>query len=311
MSDLMHLRDHEKQQAMLNWKVSLQRIWNRPLLIYHQMHRDELADGMTAENRHKLSQLQQERTALKRDRMTLPNLRDGRGGGGWAFYDKHLLSTGEQRRAPINVAGQERQRRSVSLAVRGATLEDAEKDLVLLGLRKAKKQTRSPSPPPPHRPTAHLPPQPVEHHRTPLPPPWPTSVSNSKRYDMYRPPSRHEVPASNRNDKYAEDRLDHRKVYAPPPEAYHPTPASYEYYPHALVQDQHRERDRMEREKQRERERRKAAIPVPPPSRQKYDYWAAPPSLPAKGRNDLVIPPYNPMGTGRDMAPPPPPRVKP
>lgn len=60
------------------------------------MRLEEIADQITHANRQKMARLTAERIALRRNPDALPNLRAGRGGGGWAIADKHLLSAGEQ-----------------------------------------------------------------------------------------------------------------------------------------------------------------------------------------------------------------------
>ena len=263
----------------------------------------------TLEDRRKARQLQQEKTSLKRDPKAMPNLRDGSGGGGWAFYDGSLLSTGEQKLAPIKVDGRDCQRRAVSLTPRGLDEEDFLDDLFRLGLgRKRKNAPKTPSPPPPHRATAYIPLS--EHYRTWLPPSWATNPTTSnRRYENYNMPPRHDAPLPKRAEHHIETRHDHRQTPLQSQEYQLPPAASYWYHSPGNAQDQPAERER-EMQKEKEKERRRAAFPPPPlpaSSRQRYEYWAAPhaPPNPARSRNDLVIPPFNPMKAGREMPPPP------
>lgn len=174
--ELLKMCDHWKKFARFNFHVRL----------------EEIADEITHANRQKMARLTAERIALRRNPDALPNLRAGRGGGGWAIADKHLLSTGEQTLEPIEIDGQIRQRRAIARDIQSLSQTDIQSDLLKMGLQRPS-APRSPSPPP-RRPSPVYPmyndgrsqsnkrpsqtsawQQPKEHYQQPPPPPLPSS----------------------------------------------------------------------------------------------------------------------------------------
>ncbi|KIR41132.1 hypothetical protein I313_03084 [Cryptococcus deuterogattii Ram5] len=173
---LLKMCDHWKRCARFNFHVRL----------------EEIADQITHANRQKMARLTAERIALRRNPDALPNLRAGRGGGGWAIADKHLLSAGEQALEPIEVDGQVKQRRAIARGIQSLSQSDIQSDLLKMGLQRPP-APRSPSPPP-RRPSPVYPmynngrsqsnkrpsqasawQQPKEHYQQPPPPPLPPS----------------------------------------------------------------------------------------------------------------------------------------
>lgn len=142
---------HEKQQATSNWVVRIPDPVSTVADV--QVFKEELVDKMTSENARIMSQLNMERTNLKRNLKATPWIRDGRGGGGWPVYESHLLSNGEQALAKIVVDGTIQQRRDFALRPRGLDSSDVKEDIKRLGI------TPSSSQPLPKAPTpAVLPP---------------------------------------------------------------------------------------------------------------------------------------------------------
>lgn len=311
-----------------------------------------------------------EKTALSRDLQVMPQLRDGRGGGGWAFYDGPLVSTGEQKLSLVSLDGKDRQRPEVSLTVRGLNRNDVDKDLIRLGLRKSKHASRS-SPPGPSRATHTFgSPAAILLADRPRGPAWPVIASPTcfgnevpHRYDKYfapLPPDQ-SVPKQHVYKESSTLKRDLKHVEAAPPEHRHHQrpPSSYlPEYPHVgpLIGPTGSNKDgykrgssikayipsgqpataqrkltsdkpgRTQQEvKARDLARRLAPTPyiramntfaplrdtpipspLSPSSNGQYDAWPLSAPTP-KERNDLVIPPYNPVRTAGEMPPPPPP----
>ena len=325
------MRDHEKQQACFNWKVRLSQAELDEFTFdaCAQVYCEDLVDQMSIEKRRKLSQLSHERVVLKRIPNTLPNLRDGRGGGGWPFHNSSLLSTGNETLAPISFDGCDRQRRQVSLAVRGLSAVDAQQDLIRLGVRKTRKAYRSSSPERLPHLMSHIPSPLVEQHRTLLPPPWPTSTRGSKGFESYIQPTRHNHPTVKQHEDHRDSLYDpHKTQFRAPPAEYHPPPKSKYWTPRpidveALQRGREKETSRQtfnqnewEKELERGKERIRVPLPVPPlplPSRNNHWTSSSLSSFQASGktRNDLVIPPYKPVKAMLEMPPPPAPRIRP
>ncbi|WVN87271.1 uncharacterized protein L203_102448 [Cryptococcus depauperatus CBS 7841] len=134
-SEYTRMKHHWEETARFNFHVRL----------------DEIANELTHDNRQKNARIHAERTALRRDPNTLPNLRAGRGGGGWTIFDKYLLSTGEQHLISVEIQGQVRQRRDISREIRPLSEADAMTDLQKMGLIQPPAQDQVQSPSPPHR----------------------------------------------------------------------------------------------------------------------------------------------------------------
>ena len=96
---------------------------------------------MTAEVNLKLGRIEQERNSLKRRPNDYPNMREGRGGGGWKTYDDHLLSKHKEQLVRVE-HGSGRVRKAVSLDVKGIGNHAAQAELA-----KMLSKPRSPSPP--------------------------------------------------------------------------------------------------------------------------------------------------------------------
>ncbi|OWZ34156.1 hypothetical protein C356_05286 [Cryptococcus neoformans c45] len=188
--ELLKMCDHWKKSIRFNFHVRL----------------EEIADEITHANRQKMARLTAERIALRRNPDALPNLRAGRGGGGWAIADKHLLSTGEQTLEPIEVDGKVRQRRAITRDIQSLSQTDIQSDLLKMGLQRSS-APRSPSPPP-RRPSPVYPmynngrsqsnkrppqasawQQPKEHHQQPPPPPPPLPSSSQVVSGMWDRPN--------------------------------------------------------------------------------------------------------------------------
>ena len=283
---------------------------------------------MSIEKRRKLSQLSHERVSLKRIPDTLPNLRDGRGGGGWPFHNSSLLSTGNETLVPISVDGCDRQRRQVSLAVRGVSAIDAQQDLIRLGVRTTRTAYRSSSPERLPHLMSHMPSPLVTQHRALLPQPWPTSTRSSKGFDSYIQSTRHNHPTTKQQwggEIHRDSSYDPYKtqVYVPAAEYHVPTksklwtPSTMDV--EALQRGREKETSRQmsnqkewEKELERGTERIRAFLPAPPsPSLLRNTHWTSSSQASMKTRNDLVIPPYKPVKAMLDMPPPLAPRSRP
>ncbi|ORX34036.1 hypothetical protein BD324DRAFT_192992 [Kockovaella imperatae] len=131
LQDLDHVRQHERRQAHVNWTKQC----------------DRLAQEMTKEIDLKLGRLDQEHNALKRRPNEYPNMRDGRGGGGWRIYNEHLLSTHEEKLVRVD-PDSKRVRRDLPIDVTGIGTHAAKQELARMVVKIEK---RSPSPPPRHR----------------------------------------------------------------------------------------------------------------------------------------------------------------
>ncbi|OCF58573.1 hypothetical protein L486_03060 [Kwoniella mangroviensis CBS 10435] len=152
IGDLERLRDHELQVAKLDFRLK----------------REELANEMIRENRHKMARTAAERTALKRQPGSMPSLRGGRGGGGWQVSTTNLLSDGEQRLVPLTRGDDPFMRRDVSRKIESLNPAEVKADLEKFEAHKVKRQHRSSTPPNIHsKPSAsrsdrHSLPRPVE-----------------------------------------------------------------------------------------------------------------------------------------------------
>ncbi|WWD07425.1 hypothetical protein V865_005523 [Kwoniella europaea PYCC6329] len=175
IGDLERLRDHELQVAKSDFRLK----------------REELANTMIRENRHKMARTAAERTALKRRPGSMPNLRGGRGGGGWQVSTTNLLSNGEQKLVPLTDADDPVMRRDVSRKIEPLNPAEVKADLEKLEAHKVKRQHRSSTPPNVHsKPSAsrsdrHSLPRPVEQQHNakvvryappPAPPHRPPSI---------------------------------------------------------------------------------------------------------------------------------------
>ncbi|OCF33827.1 hypothetical protein I317_01319 [Kwoniella heveanensis CBS 569] len=143
IGDLEKLRDHEKKVTMANFKVK----------------REELAVNMVADNRHAMERIFAERTMLKRNPANRPNLRGGRGAGGWPIAATDLLSNGGLRTIDIEVDSELRSRRDISRDIKPLEYTEIQSDLAKLGLPRDPSRTRSASP----RASRHTS---ASHHRT-------------------------------------------------------------------------------------------------------------------------------------------------
>ncbi|WVQ98276.1 hypothetical protein IAU59_005399 [Kwoniella sp. CBS 9459] len=130
VGDLEKLREHEKKVTRSNFKVK----------------REELALNMLADNRHALERMFAERTMLKRNPSNRPNLRAGRGAGGWPIAATNLLSNGELKTVSVEINDEIRSRRDISRAIQPLEFNEIESDLAKLGLIRGESRTRSVSP---------------------------------------------------------------------------------------------------------------------------------------------------------------------
>ncbi|ODO07812.1 hypothetical protein I350_03391 [Cryptococcus amylolentus CBS 6273] len=169
--EVTKMRDHWRDSAITNFHVEMEKI----------------QDDMTHANRFMIARLAGERVALRRNPDALPNLRAGRGGGGWALANKHLLSKDEQPLVSFEADGQTRQRRSVPKDITVLSHADARSDLVKMGVQTRSSAHRSPSPPS----RRHTSEYPVHHGRSApakRPPPQAQTAPWPQHRDRYQPP---------------------------------------------------------------------------------------------------------------------------
>ncbi|WVR04810.1 hypothetical protein IAU60_001822 [Kwoniella sp. DSM 27419] len=130
MGDLDKLRDHEKKVAMSDFGIK----------------RENLVTSVIYEDRRRIERITAERTALKRTPGSLPNLRSGRGGGGWAVGNSFLLSNGKQQTKALEIGAQIRTFQDLPRQLQTLESSEIESDLDRLGLRRSQDQGRSRSP---------------------------------------------------------------------------------------------------------------------------------------------------------------------
>ena len=305
--------------------------------------------SMTIENRRKLSHLKQERTALRRQPGSMPNLRAGRGGGGWTLSEDPLLSTGKEKIAPFMVKGSVRLKRDVQVGPSALDPSVVNEDLARFRIRiktpvekpgKPSVTAASPSAATPVPPVVEgsEPPATIEHIAAP--PGGPRSTLNPKGYTHasyeHFPPYEFVQPAPGPSKRGPSHYYDHEPIkhHAHDPQRYdHPgslPPASSQqryYMPPPSSYDNLR--SRFDRENDMASEARQTPTLERSPAHLRdyrdHDSFARPPlgmrlppPLPQQpslraGMGDLVIPPWNPSTgkTGRPMpqVDMPPPRI--
>ena len=97
---------------------------------------------MTAEKRLKIRKIDAEIGALKRDPNEYPQMRDGRGHGGWKMFDGNLLSKSQQNLVPVDTQT-DRQRRDIAFDVEGLPRRTARDDLKKMLVRPAVPESAS------------------------------------------------------------------------------------------------------------------------------------------------------------------------
>ncbi|WWD21697.1 hypothetical protein CI109_106183 [Kwoniella shandongensis] len=310
IDDLATMRDHEKSATKSDFKVK----------------RAQLASDIVRDNRHKMARISAERIALKRNPDCMPNLRAGRGGGGWSISDKLLLSTGAQQLTPIEVHGEIKQRPSIPRGIQSMDYSEIQSDRTRMGaVREA--ITRSPSPPPskPRVPSGAPPsvwiaPQHNTKSRH-------TSV-NQPEWTHQKPPEQQPPPARSYNGAFRPPRdLDAHQWNAPPvfrprsPEIIHAQPKRVEQ--HANNHHHHHRYDpqpshydpRSQHDHDYDAKLRRDRLPPPPPmptsrsDASRYGYWPPPlngsSASDKNGRMSNSTPSYHHPYLPRPPVPPP------
>ena len=305
--------------------------------------------SMTIENRRSISKLKHERTALRRQPGSMPNLRAGRGGGGWTLSEDPLLSDGTEKIAPFMVNGVARLKRDVQMGPNALDPSVVNEDLARFRIRiktpvekpgKTSVTAASPSAATPVPPAVEgsEPPARIEHNAAPPGGPW--STSNAKGYTRpsyeHFPLYEYVQPAPGPSKRGPSHFYDHEPIkhHAHDPQRYdHPGPSSQQRHYMPPLPSYDTLSSRFDRGNDMESEARQTPTLERPPAHLRdyrdHDSFARPPigmGLPLPlppprpqhpslraGMGDLVIPPWNPSTgkTGRPMtqADMPPPRL--